>query len=54
MKTARRIEDLTAQVAGCKALLSRAAAELAAWPAKAAAMAEAAMVNARAYHAAAV
>jgi len=50
MKPARRIEDLSAQVAGCKALLARGAAELAAWPAKAAAMVEAALVNARAEH----
>jgi len=50
MKPARRIEDLTDRLRQSTSLLARGAAELAAWPAKAAAMIEAALVNARAEH----
>ncbi len=52
-KPARRIEDLTAQVARGKSMLTLATANLAAWPAKAAAMVEAALATARADHEAA-
>ncbi len=53
MKPARRLEDLQERLKSSAAMLSRAAAELGAWPAKAAAMVEAALVNASAQHAAA-
>lgn len=53
MKPARRIEDLTDRLRSSAVLLARGAAELGAWPARAAAMVEAALVNARAEHQAA-
>jgi len=53
MKPARRIEELTDRLRQSALLISRGAAELAAWPAKAAAMVESALVNARAEHQAA-
>lgn len=53
MKPARYIEDLQERLKGSASLLTRLTAELAAWPAKAAAMVEAALVNALAEHQAA-
>jgi chromosome segregation ATPase len=53
MKPARRITELGDRLRESASLLARAAAELGAWPAKAAAMVEAALVNARGEHEAA-